>query len=364
MRRRMLVAVVMVAGVLALCVPATPALAQEGTKPDVARKEAEGPLTVAVLDFETKDKAVVDLGAKISDLLTVFLSMQDGLELVERAKLKKVLEEMELSASGIVDPEQATRIGGLVGAQVLVMGRAFVVNEKLYITGKAVSVETSRVGAELAKGELDADLDVIVQELAEKLGKWLGENAGKMVAKIATPADQVAGLRKALKGKKLPMTSAVVIETHVGRATLDPAAETEVIYLMRKVGVPVLAGRNLKLADWALEYLQDADLPVPGTAQKADVIVVGEGFSEFAGRKGNLITVKARVELKAIDTRTLRVLAISRKVVTKVDMAEQIAAKAALQTAAGQAAVELLPEAVTEWNKLPRPEPKPEAPAE
>ena len=360
MRRTMLLAVLVIAaGVLALCVPATPAYAQEGGQAAPPQKTA-GPLTVAVLDFETKDRAVVDLGAKISDLLTVFLSMDEGLELVERTKLKEVLAEMELSSSGIVDAQQATRIGGMVGAQVLVMGRAFVVNEKLYVTGKAISVETSRLGAELAKGELDADLDIVVQELAEKLGTWLGENADKMVAQIATPGDQVAELRKALKGKDLPMMAAIVIETHVGQAMLDPAAETEVIYLLRKVGTPVLSGREAKLADWAREYFEDADLPVPGSGEKADVIILGEGFSEFAGRKGNLISVKARVELKAVDRRTLRVLAITRKEATHVDLAEQIAAKAALQKAAGEAAVELVPEAVTEWAKLP----KAEAPGE
>ncbi len=334
--------------VLALCfgVGARGARAQEAA----AEGEAK-PLTVAVLDFETKDKATVDLGSKIGDLLTVFMSMEDGLELVERTKLKGILEEMKLGASGIVDPEQATRIGGLVGAQVLVVGQAFVVNEKLYITGKAISVETSRLGAQLAKAELDADLDLPVQELSEKLAEWLRENSEKMVAKISTPADKVAALKKALAGKKLPTAAAIVFEAHVGSITIDPAAETELIYLMRKVGVPVLSARQLRIADWAMEYLKDANLPAPVAAQKADVVILGEGFSEFAGRTGDLITVKARVELKAVEAKTLRVLAVSRQTATHVDLAEQIAAKTALQKAAGLAAIELLPEAVTEWNK-------------
>ena len=358
MRPRIVVVLMIVAVALALCLPARPAGAQEAAAAaPAAVQEPAAPLTVAVLDFESTDRAVVDLGEKIGDWLPVFLSMDDRLAWVERTKLKEILQEMELGASGIVDAQQATKIGGLVGAQVLVMGRAFVVNGKLYLTGKAISVETSRLGAELAKGELDADLDVIVQELAEKLTTWLGENADKMVAKIATPADQVAALRKALKGQKLPTMAAIVIETHVGQATIDPAAETEVIYLMRKVGAPVLSGRELKMADWALEYFNDADLPVPGTAEMADIVIVGEGFSEFAGRKGNLITVKARVELKALDRRTRRVLAISRKEAVHVDLAEQIAAKTALQKAAGQAVVEMLPEAVAEWAKLPKPKP-------
>jgi hypothetical protein len=325
-----------------------PASAQESPS---AKKVPER-LTVAVLDFETKDRATADLGDKIADLLTVFLSTDEHLQLVERAKLQVILKEMELGASGIVSPEQATRIGGLVGAQVLVTGRGFVVNEKLYITAKAISVETSRMGAALATAPLSADLDVPVQELAAKLSSWLAENGDKMVATIGTPADQVDLLKKALKDKELPTVVAVVIETHVGPTTIDPAAETELVYLMRKVGIPVVSGRQIGIADWAMEYFRDANLPVPEAGRKADVAIVGEGFSEFAGRNGNLITVKARVELKAVDTRTQQVLAIARKTATQVDLAEQIAGKAALQKAAGEAAIELLPEAVGKWLEL------------
>ncbi len=356
MSRRGTCTVTLMAVALALCVRAVPAGAQE--------EDPAASLTVAVLDFETKDRAVVDLGDKIADLLTVFLSMEEGLELVERAKLAEILKESELSVSGLVSPGDATRIGGLVGAQVLIMGRAFVVNEKLYITGKAISVETSRLDAKLAKGSLDEDLDVIVQELAETMATWLRENADKMVAKIETPADQVTALRKALAGAKLPVVSAYVQETHVGRATIDPAAETELSYLMRKVGVPVISSKELRIADWAMEHIQDAGAPLPSSALKADVLIVGQGFSEFAGRKGNLISVKARVELKAVRTRTGEVLAISRATTTVVDTAEQIAGKTALQKAAGQAALELLPEAIAEWNKLPRKDAEGAAPKE
>ena len=33
----------------------------------------------------------------------------------------------------------------------------------------------------------------------------------------------------------------------------------------------------------------------------ADVLIKGEGFSDLASRQGNLVAVKARVELMAID---------------------------------------------------------------
>ena len=55
---------------------------------------------------------------------------------------------------------------------------------------------------------------------------------------------------------------------------------------------------------------------------------------------------------EAVDVKTNKIIAISRKTVTQVDLAEHIAAKSALQKAAGEATVELLPQLVDEWNKL------------
>jgi hypothetical protein len=336
-----------------------PAVAAEAPAP-AAEKRPEGPLTVAVFDFEAGDKAVTGLGAKIGDLMTVFLSANENLRLVERSKVADILKEMELGASGVVAPEQATRIGGLLGAQVLITGRAFVINEKLYVTARAIGVETSRVNAQLATGKLDQDLDAIVGELATKVAAWLKDNPGQMVAAIATPADQVAALKKALGKQELPTVAVAVFETHVGQVTIDPAAETELTYLMRKVGIPVLTGKSPHISDWAKEYLKDIKTDLPDEAKKADVLIVGEGFSEFAGRNGNLISVKARVELKAVHPKTGNVLAISRTTATQVDLAEQIAGKAALQKAASQGAVEILPQVVEGWNKL-REEAKPKA---
>jgi hypothetical protein len=110
----------------------------------------------------------------------------------------------------------------------------------------------------------------------------------------------------------------------VGQATIDPAAETEVALFCRELGFEVIA-------------------PDDRHKSKADVTLSGEGFSEFASRHGNLISVKARLELKAVDNKTSRVLAIDRQTSVTVDLTEQLAGKAALQEAAAQLAERLLP---------------------
>ena len=110
----------------------------------------------------------------------------------------------------------------------------------------------------------------------------------------------------------------------MGQLVIDPAAETELTLLCRETGFTVV----------------DPDKAAP---EDADIAISGEGFSEFAGRRGNLISVKARLELKAVDAKTNTIITADRETAVVVDLTEQIAGKAALQKAAERIAKRLLP---------------------
>ena len=69
---------------------------------------------------------------------------------------------------------------------------------------------------------------------------------------------------------------------------------------------------------------------------------LGRGFSEFAMRRGNIVSVKARLEVKAIDRQRDQVVAIDRQTAVEVDLTEQIAGKKALQNAAAAIAERML----------------------
>jgi len=329
------------------------------------------PLTVAVLSFDTKDakiigqekemeENIVKLGTKIADLLGAELSIDPNISLVERDRLDKIIEEMGLGKTGIVDESQAAKIGQLTGAKILVTGRAFTMDRELVIIAKIIGTETSKVQVELARGPLSGDLISIAGKLAQKVALTILEKGSTMVA--AEPkkeTDKLQELKNKIENKGLPIVFVAISERHVNRGSYDPAAETEFTRILDECKFVVASKKGLDSSTWAQEYLKDANLNMP-VGVDADVIIVGEAFSEFGARTGNLLSCKARVEIKAIQVRdkktreilqTPKLLGIDRETNTAVDLSEQIAAKTAIQEATANIAYKMIPKIVERWNK-------------
>jgi hypothetical protein len=344
--------------VLALAWMAATGLAQEKAPENAAAKPA-GPWLVAVLNFETTSTETSSYGSAIPDLLTAFLSADPNLQLVERAQIKKILEEMSLGKTGIVDEESKAKIGHLTGAKFLITGRAMIVSQQLFITAKIMGAETGQVKALVAKGPLSGKLDEIVQDLATKISALMVEKAADMLPKIMTEKDVVDALQKQLEGRKLPKFAVLIPEGHVSHWTVDPAAETEVCFLLKSVGATLINTKEEGLSDWAVDFIKENGKAIPTGLSEADIIIIGQGFSELAGATEKLISVKARVEMKAVDVKSGNILAIGRATATAVDLAENIAAKDALQKAAEEITLKLIPQAVDNYEKANKAEEKP-----
>jgi TolB-like protein len=281
-------------------------------------------LTVAVFDFESKDEAVRDLGPKVATLVNATLSAEPNLITVERAELEKVLGEQELGLSGTVSPDAAAKVGHLTGAKVLVTGRVFKADKELLIVAKVIGTETSRVFGEMVKGAPTASISDLSAELAKKIAATVAQRGETLVAKVVPREERVEKIKKALAGKALPSVSVKLAERHYGAQTIDPAAETELGKVLQEAGFKVVDDKS---------------------AEKAEVEITGEAFSAFGLRKGNLISCKSRVELKA-HKRGGELLVVDRQTSVAVDVAEQTAAKTALQNAAMELAERLLPKLV------------------
>ena len=267
-----------------------------------------------------------DFGAKVSDILFAKLAVRPELFLVDRTDLKKILGELELNISGVVKPNEANKIGQMTGAKILVSGSVIQVDKKTYLVAKIVGTETSRILAASVDGKTSDELAPLVEKLAEQVADVIAKKGDQLVAKTVTKTDRIAALKMKLKGDR-PALWVKIEERHIGAVKIDPAAETEI-------------GRYAKETGFALIDTEE------GLRSKADVLIVGEAFSETAARHGNLISVKARVELKAIDRKTDKIIAVDRQTALVVDLTENIAAKAAIAEAAAILAERILPKLV------------------
>ncbi|HVC96455.1 MAG TPA: CsgG/HfaB family protein [Pirellulales bacterium] len=278
----------------------------------------------AVLAFQERGAGVKGYAAKVGDVLFATLSAEANLVLVEREELDKTINEQQLNVSGLVKADEAAQIGQLTGAKILITGSVTEVDMTVYLVSKLIGTETGRVLGVTVKGKIDEDLGPLVEKLGAQISEAIVKQSGKLVAKRVKVEDRIANLLKKLKDGEKPTVSVNVSERHIGQPTIDPAAQTEISRFCQETGFTVI----------------DSD---EKTKRKADVLITGEGFSEMQGRVGNLASVKARVEIKAVDRKTGKVLATDRQTAIAVDLGEQVAGKTALQDAAAQIAERLLP---------------------
>lgn len=292
----------------------------------LAAEQAKGEmLTVAVFDFDSRDETVRDLGPKVASFINATLSAKPDLITVERSEIDKALGEQELGLSGTVSADTAAKVGSLVGAKVLVTGRVFNLDKERIVIVKIIGTETSRVYGEISKAALGSSLSDQAAELAEKIATTITRKGETLVAKVETREERVEKLKKRLKGEKLPTVSVIVPETHFGTPVRDPAAQTELLLILQECGFNILDEKS---------------------KEKAEFEITGEAFSAMGVRKGNLFSCKARLEVKVHDVSERKLITVDRQTSVAVDIAEQTAAKTALQNAATELADRLIPKLV------------------
>ena len=234
-----------------LCAAMTLAVEPQPTgeaKAEAAKASAKpsAGLTVAVLDFTASDPATPDLGTELAAAISAMLSSEKGVTLVERQAMAQILREHELSLTGLVNDQQAVKVGKLVGARLMVTGRAFRLGKDLFITAKLIGTETSLVEGVMVKDAADADLGAMVMALSEKLAQKIRQSGSKLVAAADDEIDPLPALKKKLAGRRKPLLAVIVRERHhagpqpvvVESVTrvIDPAVETEIKKVLAECG--------------------------------------------------------------------------------------------------------------------------------
>lgn len=116
-----------------------------------------GKKKVTVLDFTDLQGSSSELGRYVAEQLTVNLVIaKKGFSILDRANLKSILAEHKLTATGLVDPENAKKLGLFAGVDTLVLGNMVPMKDHIELTAKVITTDTAEiVGAAKAKFNSD-----------------------------------------------------------------------------------------------------------------------------------------------------------------------------------------------------------------
>lgn len=132
-------------------------------------------IAIAVLDFEPKNVNQGNAEA-VSDLLRTELFNTGSFKVVERAKIKKIIEEQQFQLSGVTDTDQAAQIGRLLNVNKIMVGTVTKLGQTYIINTRIVDVQSGLVtlaeASECRGGE--EQLPSAITELALKISYKVG----------------------------------------------------------------------------------------------------------------------------------------------------------------------------------------------
>ncbi len=350
------------------------------SEPSIAQTALQ-PVGVAVVEFSRvgSKETLGETSAQLYELVTEALADAPGIRLVEREKLRTAVAELRLSQSGLVDPSTASQVGRIIGARIFVVGKVMKLGSEWVVTVRLIDTLTTEVaGLRVVVGE-----DQGVLSLADATGDKIVAKIKSLGSSRIASADSggvdplIAALRAEFSQLELPTLAVCIPESHIGTFVPDPAAENELISILTQAGfrvkdlstlmknetsggwLNILFGREEAEGNGAIRVnagIRSAsdlmhDERIARIKENVDIFIVGEAFSEHAGEQFGFESCRARVELKAIDTKSEAIASARSQHAVAADVAEFIAGKKALRSAGKQLAPHLARDLAAYWQK-------------
>jgi len=127
---------------------------------------------IAVLDFGIQGKGLEteDMGKIVAEWLTTAFVKAGRFDVIERRMLKKILGEQQLGLSGALDSESVSKLGQLLGVQVIISGSVIKFQDVLEVNARIIDVESASIlAAENVKNTTATRLQELVVQMADKI---------------------------------------------------------------------------------------------------------------------------------------------------------------------------------------------------
>ena len=155
----------------------------------------KGKKTVAVVDFTDLEGNVTQLDQFIAEEFSVALaSAGKGFRVIDRTRLMSIIKENKLAATGLIDPETASKLGKIAGVDALVTGTLTPFGDNVRLTVKVLDSETADV-IDSAKSNIAK-----TQAINELLGKEIDSKNVSSLTERTKAADGKTADSQIVKG--------------------------------------------------------------------------------------------------------------------------------------------------------------------
>lgn len=151
----------------------------------------------AILPFSARGEGLEDYGPKIADALFAALAAYPEIELVDREALETIVGEHELNLFGVVNTQQAVKIGQMVGVRLMITGSVTRFDTRLILVAKVIGTKTSKVVGASVKGKAEDDLLPLVEALGEEVVNLVNDRGAELVAAPQAKVDPVGVINRA-----------------------------------------------------------------------------------------------------------------------------------------------------------------------
>ncbi|MEW6686097.1 MAG: DUF4384 domain-containing protein [Candidatus Edwardsbacteria bacterium] len=122
--------------------------------------------TLAVIDLTASTGISEEQTERLTDKLMTEIANSGRFTVVERKRIKEVLKEQGLQQTGVCDSVGSVKVGGLLGAQKVVIGNLGKVGEIWAVNVRMIDVETGRIDRPISrefKDKIDGLFDIMTE---------------------------------------------------------------------------------------------------------------------------------------------------------------------------------------------------------
>jgi len=127
---------------------------------------SKGTKKIATVDFVNLEGQTTELGRFLAVLIGDEMVNRDGISVTDRSNFKSILAEHKLSAEGLVNPENAKKLGKFAGVDALLVGTVTSLGNAIVLNVRVVATETAVV---VATGMLRFNNTPEIQQLANRV---------------------------------------------------------------------------------------------------------------------------------------------------------------------------------------------------